>query len=89
MKMPNKEDSPEYDVDIKPGIYRHYKGKDYRVICIATNRETKEKMVVYQALYHDDEYGDMPIWVQPIERFAQDVFIDGKKMQRFACLNKE
>ena len=36
---------------IKPGRYRHFKGKEYEVLYIATHSETREKMVVYRALY--------------------------------------
>lgn len=43
--------------DVRPGIYRHFKGNKYRVICTAVNSETLEKMVVYKALY-----GEMGIW---------------------------
>lgn len=33
---------------IRPGIYRHFKGKEYRVLYIARHSETLEDMVVYQ-----------------------------------------
>ena len=35
----------------KPGRYRHFKGKEYRLLAIARHSETLEPMVVYQALY--------------------------------------
>ena len=31
--------------------YKHYKGKLYRILCIAEHTETQEKFVVYRALY--------------------------------------
>lgn len=44
--------------DIKIGKYRHFKGKEYQVLYLATHSETMEPMVVYQALY-----GEQGIWV--------------------------
>ena len=36
--------------ELKPGVYRHFKGKDYRLLYVARHSETEEEMVVYQAL---------------------------------------
>ena len=47
-------------MDIKPGIYQHFKGNRYEVIGMAHHSETMEPMVVYRALY--GEYG---LWVRP------------------------
>lgn len=46
--------------NIEPGKYRHYKGREYAVIGMATHSETLEPMVVYRALY-----GDGAVWVRP------------------------
>ena len=69
---------------VKPGRYRHFKGKDYRVILIARNSETEEEMVVYQALY-----GEKLCWVRPYEMFFGKVERDGKVMDRFSPITKE
>ena len=47
-------------MELKPGKYRHFKGKEYRVLGIASHSETLEPMVVYQALY-----GEGGLWVRP------------------------
>ena len=47
-------------MEIKPGIYRHFKGNCYEVIGIANHSETMEPMVVYRALY-----GENGLWVRP------------------------
>ena len=64
---------------IKPGIYRHYKGKDYQVYDVATHSETEELMVVYRTLY-----GNFDLWVRPLEMFVEEVTVDGVKKPRFA-----
>ncbi len=58
---------------IQPGIYRHYKGPEYRVFGVARHSETEEQVVVYQALY--GEYG---LWIRPLSMFLESVDVDGK-----------
>ncbi len=65
-------------MDLQLGIYRHYKGKEYRVLFIAKHSETVEEMVVYQALY-----GDFGYWVRPKEMFIESVNICGQLVPRF------
>jgi hypothetical protein len=64
---------------IKPGVYRHYKGKDYLVMGLAHHSETREPLVVYRCLY--DDYS---LWVRPETMFKETVVIDGKEIPRFA-----
>ena len=65
-------------MEIKPGLYRHFKGNMYRVLHTAKHSETMEDMVVYQALY-----GDMGIWVRPRAMFCEEIVRDGKTIVRF------
>jgi len=64
--------------EIKTGVYRHYKNKDYKVLYTAVDTETKEEVVVYQAIY-----GEGKIWVRPKRMFLEEVEVDGKKKPRF------
>ena len=70
-------------MEIKKGIYRHYKGKLYRVLGVGRHSETFEELVVYQALYESEEFGKDAIWVRPLKMFIEDVEVDGKKVKRF------
>lgn len=70
--------------DIKPGIYRHFKGNRYRVLCIAKHSETLEPMVVYQALY-----GEGGTWVRPAAMWLEKVERDGITYQRFTLESAE
>lgn len=60
------------------GRYRHFKGREYVVLCIARHSETLEDMVVYQALY-----GDMDIWVRPLSMFLEQAEVGGNMINRF------
>ena len=68
----------------KKGIYRHYKGNNYELLCIATDSETLEKKVVYKALYCDGE-----IWVRPLSMWSEVVVLpDGKEIKRFTLIEE-
>ncbi len=64
--------------DLKPGIYRHFKGNRYRLLYTATHSETLEPMVVYQALY-----GDMGIWVRPAAMWTEEILREDYRGPRF------
>ena len=69
---------------IRPGRYRHFKGKEYRVLYTATHSETMEPMVVYQALY-----GEWGIWVRPAAMWNELVTRDGITLPRFTYLGED
>lgn len=67
--------------EIKPGRYRHFKGGEYEVLCLANHSETGEKMVVYRALYGKGE-----IWARPFSMWSEQVEKDGVLVPRFTYL---
>jgi hypothetical protein len=67
---------------IELGIYKHYKGNFYEVVCVAHHSETLEQMVVYKALY-TTQFGDNSFWVRPAAMFEELVLIDEKLIKRF------
>ncbi len=69
--------------DIKPGRYRHFKGREYEVLGIARHSETEEELVVYRALY-----GDFGLWVRPVSMWNETVERDGKTFRRFTYIGE-
>ena len=69
--------------EIKPGRYRHFKGREYEVLGIARHSETEEELVVYRALY-----GDFGLWVRPARMWNETVERDGKTFRRFTYIGQ-
>lgn len=70
--------------ELRPGKYRHFKGKEYELICTATHSETLEPMVVYRALY-----GEFGVWVRPLSMWNEPVEHDGEKVPRFRYIGED
>ena len=64
-------------MEVKKGIYRHFKGGVYRVIGVGCHSESLEEMVVYQSV------SDGGIWVRPAAMWDEKVEHDGKILSRF------
>ena len=63
--------------------YRHYKGNKYKVIAIGRHSENLEELVIYQALYGDNE-----IWCRPLCMWNEIVEFNGKKVKRFELIEE-
>lgn len=72
------------EFDIKPGKYRHFKGKEYEVLGLASHSETLETYVVYRALY-----GEKGLWIRPASMWNETVERDGKVFRRFTYIGEE
>ncbi|MEK7177091.1 MAG: DUF1653 domain-containing protein [Patescibacteria group bacterium] len=70
---------------MKLGIYKHYKGKEYRVIGIAKHSETLEDLVIYEPLYDN---GISKLWARPRSMFEEEVVVKGEKVSRFKYLRE-
>ena len=69
--------------DVRPGRWRHYKGRDYEVIGLARHSETEEPLVVYRTLY-----GDFSLWVRPLAMWQETVVVEGRSVPRFAFVGE-
>lgn len=70
-------------INIKPGRYKHFKGGEYEVLCVALHSETQEPMVVYRALY-----GEHGVWVRPASMWNETVVREGKTYRRFTYIGE-
>lgn len=72
----------ESELILKPGKYRHYKGRTYELICVAKHTETDEPLVIYRALY-----GDRKIWARPYSMWTEKVMVNGVETPRFTWID--
>ena len=49
-------------------VYKHFKGKLYRVEDVAKHSETGEAYVVYRQMY-----GEESLWIRPLDMFMEEV----------------
>ena len=68
-------------MEIKLGKYRHFKGNEYEVLFVGKHSETLEELVVYRALY-----GENQVWVRPASMWNEKIERDGKTVLRFTYL---
>lgn len=70
-------------MDIRPGLYRHFKGKLYRVEGMARHSESLEEMVVYRALYDEGS-----LWIRPAAMWHEIVVFEGVARPRFEYMGE-
>jgi hypothetical protein len=70
-------------MDLSPGIYQHFKGKEYQVHGVATHSESGERLVIYTPLY-----GEGGLWARPLSMFTETIERDGERQPRFRFLRK-
>ena len=57
--------------EVKIGnVYRHFKGNYYFIMDVALDSETKERVVIYRALYKRE---DSQIWVRKEKMFLEEI----------------
>ena len=68
---------------IRPGRYRHFKGREYEVIGIARHSEDESPLVVYRKLYDD-----LSLWVRPADMWNEEVVRDGRTYTSFVRMDE-
>ena len=55
--------------EIKPGLYKHFKGNNYLVISTVVDSENEALFVLYSA----ESDKENRLWIRPAEMFASEV----------------
>lgn len=60
-------------IEVKMGIYRHFKGKDYEVFELAEHSETGETLVIYKTVNRDRYIENGIVYARPFNMFFSKV----------------
>ncbi len=63
--------------ELKKGIYQHYKGGEYELVCLAKDSDNKNDLVVYKSVK------DGQIWTRDKKEFEEEVEKDKEQVARF------
>lgn len=67
---------------LKPGqVWRHYKGKHYKILVLGKHSETDEVLAAYQ------RQEDGHVFFRPIDLFFDEVVWEGKTVPHFVLIN--
>ena len=58
---------------MRPGIYRHYKGKEYQVVGIAVDSGTEDAPEKAYRVVYIPQYGDRLLTTRPLGEFTEEV----------------
>ena len=69
-------------MDIKKGVYEHYRGKKYVVLGIGLDKNSQNESVIYKPLYECEyEY-----FIRALADFCSSVTIEGKEVPKFTYI---
>lgn len=74
---------------IKTGIWRHYKGNDYRVLGTIIDATRDEDIVLYEDRERKEGTNKKMTFTRTIEDFLELIYVDGKEEKRFTFLGHE
>lgn len=73
--------------EFKPGVYKHFKGKNNLAVFLASDCEDPErKLVVYVSMYENER---SQLWVREVTDFmGYKEFEDGERVKRFELIKE-
>lgn len=69
---------------VDEGIWRHYKGNLYRVICTARHTESEEALVIYIDVTDEEK-----VWARPASMWHETVVYQNESQPRFRYLARD
>ncbi len=75
------QDPPDVaDVELRCGVYEHYKGDHYLVLGVARDDRDETPLVIYSRLY---PRAGVPLTARPLAQFTGEVDVAGESVARF------